>query len=53
MDLYVHTTNDLKNDEMMLFEKEQCKIDVSDAMIAEKYKVKKEQENNVIKFALA
>lgn len=51
MDLYVHTTETHKQDEMMLLENELIKIDVSDALIAEKYKVNQELEKNVIKVA--
>ena len=53
MDLYVHTTEDHKHDEMTLLENELSKIEVSDALIDQKYKVNQEQEKNVIKVAFA
>ena len=51
MDLYVHTTDTHRQDEMMLLENELVKIDVSEALIDEKYKVNQEQKNTVIKVA--
>lgn len=53
MDLYVHTTDTHKHDEMVLLENELSKIEVSDALIDQKYKANQEQEKNVIKVAFA
>lgn len=53
MDLYVHTTDNHKHDEMKLLENELSKIEVSDALINQKYEQNKEQEKNVIKVAFA
>ena len=51
MDLYVHTTDAHRQDEMMLLENELVKIDVSEALIDEKYKVNQEQKKTLIKVA--
>lgn len=51
MDLYVHTTDEHKQEEIMLLENELDKIEVSDLLIDEKYKANLEQEKNVIAFA--
>lgn len=53
MDLYVHTTDTHKHDEMTLLENELSKIEVTDAFIDKKYQANKDEENNVIKFAIS
>ena len=51
MDLYVHTTDEHKHEEIILLENELDKIEVSDLLIDEKYKANLEQEKNIITFA--